>query len=133
MALQNDTRTDREGGMIRQFELLIGHPSAHRVEITLRGELDAHSVQQLDSALAGLIVESAVWVVVDLSEVGYVSSAGVMRLIAAMDDARKVGGDVALAGVQPQVQQVFELLGLKDILRFYPGVGEAWKSMVEAV
>ena len=119
--------------MIKQFELLVGHPSVDRVEITIRGDLDAHSVQRPDSALNEVIVDSAVWVVVDLSEVEYVSSAGVMRLIAAMDDARKVGGDVALAGLRPQVHQVFEILGLQDILRFSPGVGEAWKSMAKAV
>ena len=131
MALQSDTRTGRESGMKIQFELLIAHPSAEKVEITLRGDLDAHSVRNLDAALVDIIVDSKVWVVVDLSDVGYVSSAGVMRLLAAMEDARKVGGDVVLAGAQPQVRQVFHHLGLEDLLQFASGVPEAWKSMAK--
>ena len=115
--------------MKSQLEIVVEQPSAHRVQMTLRGELDAHSVRFLDAALNELIVDAPVWIVVDLSEVGYVSSSGVMRLIAARDEAQKVGGDVALAGAQPQV---FQLLGLEEMLRFASGVTEAWHAMAKA-
>lgn len=111
------------------IEILVEHPDESRAVIHVRGEIDAHSVQQLDAVFNDLLRDRPLMVVVDLAEVNYVSSSGVMRMITARDQARDLKGDVAVANAPPQVRQVFELLGLDSMLQFAATVQEAWAGM----
>jgi anti-sigma B factor antagonist len=66
--------------------------------------------------------------VLDLSGVDYVSSAGLRALLATMKDARQHGGDVRLAAVKPEVARVLDLSGFTTILKLFPDESAALSS-----
>jgi anti-sigma B factor antagonist len=99
--------------------------------ITLDGNLDAVTAPRLTECLSEQHAQGYKQLVVDFSGVGYISSAGLRAILAALKEARQSGGDVRLASVQPSVHKVFEMGGFTTILEFYADIGEAVKSFSE--
>ena len=86
--------------------------------VTVLGFLDAHTFERMDATLEGLFDEGCYRVIVDLGGVDYISSAGAGVFISGVDTAQENEGDLVLIRVTPDVQEVFELLGLTQILTF---------------
>ncbi|MEX0780017.1 MAG: STAS domain-containing protein [Balneolales bacterium] len=87
--------------------------------IELRGELDAHTAAQLETALQKLIALKNYKIIVNCHELEYISSAGLGVFMAYIEDVRSLGGDIKLSNMSPKVYNVFDLLGfptLYDIL-----------------
>ena len=80
--------------------------------LRLGGELDASSAPELDRRLRELTAEGHPRVLLDLSGLSFVDSAGVSVLIRAKHDAEERGYTLILPRPTPQVQGVFALLGL---------------------
>jgi anti-sigma B factor antagonist len=92
------------------------------------GALDARTVPDLQNRLNQLVAADAVKLVVDLSEVPYMASAGIRVLVTALQSARLNTGDLRLASVQPAVARMLELAGLLQLLTIYPDVAAAVAS-----
>jgi anti-sigma B factor antagonist len=92
------------------------------------GALDARTVPDLDQRLSQLIPNHTVRLVVDLSQVPYMASAGIRVLVAALQSARRQSGDLRLASVQPAVARMLELAGLQQLVNIYPDVAAAVES-----
>jgi len=69
--------------------------------------------------------------VADLSGVGFISSSGLRTLLAALKEAKKERGDLRLAGIQGQVQEVLDLTGLSTIFKIYTSAEDAARSFSE--
>jgi anti-anti-sigma factor len=91
----------------------------------LEGQLDSKTIQELESAIKREQADkgAGAWVM-DLSKLTYVSSAGVAIFIGLGYEAAGKGG-LCFYGASPKVFSVFELLGLTDVFRFFPGSDEA--------
>ncbi|HHW42933.1 MAG TPA: anti-sigma F factor antagonist [Desulfotomaculum sp.] len=90
------------------------------------GELDLgaadslrHSVEQ---ALNGNPVRH---LVLNLSRVSYIDSAGLGVILGRYKRLAREGGRVSLVGLQPQVRRVMDLSGLLRIMGEYPSEEEA--------
>ena len=81
----------------------------------LHGNLDAHSYTEFESALGGLYQKGSYAIVVDMSDLNYMASAGVGVLIGALSRTREHRGDILLMSPKPSVEGVLELLGLRDL------------------
>jgi anti-anti-sigma factor len=75
--------------------------------IKLAGEIDLHTRHRLLDAIAGLKDQSAL--VIDMSDVGFMDSAGLHVLI---DARRRV--EVTVRDAKPFVHRLFEISGLLD-------------------
>ena len=102
------------------------HDRAAVAEIV--GNVDTVTADDLLTALQGAIAEGHVQLVGDMSGVGYTSSAGLRALLGAMKDARRAGGDLRLAAVQPKVMKVLRMSGFTSILKHYPDTEAALAS-----
>ncbi len=103
----------------------IGPPEGKLCVIEVRGVLDAESADDLEKALT-TIVEKGLWrVIVDLSGVNYISSAGWGIFTGQIKEVRGRGGDIKLAAMQPGVREVFELLELDYFIQSFDTVDEA--------
>jgi anti-sigma B factor antagonist len=83
------------------------------------GELDAHTASRLEDALKVCIAEGRHNIIVNCSELDYISSAGLGVFMAYIEDVRSLGGDIKLSSMSAKVYNVFDLLGfptLYDIL-----------------
>jgi anti-sigma B factor antagonist len=88
------------------------------VVLALSGELDVVSAPELALCLNELLAESHERVVLDLSELAFVDSAGISVLIKARQDAESNGPTLVLARPTEQVHRVFALVGLAGWLTF---------------
>ena len=72
-------------------------------------------------------------VVLDMQRVDYVSSAGLRVLLKAAKIARQEGHRLALAGLTPQVQEVFDISGFTAIFTIYESRQRAIESLRRAL
>jgi anti-sigma B factor antagonist len=93
--------------------------------LKVSGYLDTTTASELESALYGLLGKSGFKIVVDLSGVTYISSAGWGIFIGEIKKIRNNGGDLKLAGMVGDVFEVFQLLEFQSILEAYPSIDEA--------
>lgn len=83
--------------------------------LSLAGRLDTATAPELDAAIAEN-ASGASHLRLDMTEVEYVSSAGLRVLLAAQKRMAKTGGTLTLCGVGEVVMEVFEITGFADIL-----------------
>jgi anti-sigma B factor antagonist len=88
------------------------------VVLALSGELDVVSAPELELCLNEVMADPHARVVLDLSDLTFVDSAGVSVLIKARQDAELNGRTLVLARPTEQAHRVFALVGLADWLTF---------------
>ena len=91
------------------------------------GELDAYTVTDFRQSLGELAARPAV--VIDLSEVPFMDSAGLGALIGGIRRARENGGEVAVACSRPTLTRLLHTTGFDRIVP----VTETLEAAVEAV
>jgi anti-anti-sigma factor len=93
--------------------------------VTVSGRVDSSNAPILDQALKDLTNDGRCNLVLDLSEVDYMSSAGLRSLVSALRDCKKQGGDVRLATPSARVSDVLSLAGLDAIFQVFDTTTEA--------
>ena len=79
------------------------------------GRIDTMAADELDQTLLSAVVGGSHNIVVDMSKVEYISSAGLRSLAAVLVRCRDEGGDMKLAGLNERVTRVFNIIGF-DLL-----------------
>jgi len=87
------------------------------VVVNLKGSVETTNASTLEEAIERIINDKCYHIVVDLSGVNYISSAGWGIFISEIKRIRQNGGDIKLAGMAPGVREVFELLEFHNILK----------------
>lgn len=80
------------------------------------GEVDMATAPRLRQELVAAVGSHGPFVVVDLSRVAFVDSTGLGVLIGGLVRARRAGGDMLVTGLGPRLEELFELIGLGDVL-----------------
>lgn len=93
-----------------------------------QGDLDMGTADQVKRTLTGLIEKGQSKLVMDLARVGYVDSSGLGALVAAMKQARAVGGNLKLCGLQEDVRSIFEMTRLIKVMAVHSDRQEAVSS-----
>lgn len=93
--------------------------------LKVSGYLDTTTATELENALEGLLKNHQFKVIVDLSGITYISSAGWGIFIGEIKRIRSQGGDLKLAGMIPDVHEVFLLLEFQTILDAFPTTDDA--------
>ena len=93
--------------------------------VHLNGTLGMAEVATLDAQLARVADEKPPFVVVDLSGVEMIASAGMGSLIAFRREVAKAGGAVVLAGATPQVGESLRRAFLNKLFKMCATVPEA--------
>ena len=88
--------------------------------LTLTGEVDLHISPSVTASLNEMIDKKPERLVVDLSDVSYIDSAGLAALIEAMQKVEGYGGKFALAGLQETVRSIFEISRLDQVFQIFP-------------
>jgi len=93
--------------------------------IKVGGYIDTTTSSELESSLKNLIASGSYNIIIDLSDVDYISSAGWGIFIGEIKNLRERGGDLKLVGMIPDVYEVFELLEFHYILKAFDTIEEA--------
>jgi len=94
------------------------------------GELDAFTVSQFRQALADLVSKKRL--VIDISSVPFVDSAGLGALIGGIRRARELGGDVAVCCNRPTLTRLLRTTGFDRIVTVTETVEEAAAALEAA-
>lgn len=93
--------------------------------LPLKGEIDLHVSPVVTASLAAMIEKQPERMVVDLSKVTYIDSAGLAALIQAMQKVEGYGGKFCLAGLQETVRSIFEISRLDQVFQIFPDTDTA--------
>lgn len=99
--------------------------------VELSGEVDLHHAPELRSVLGAHAEAKRPALVVDVSAVEYMDSAGIATLIEYVQRSMSFGGRFALAGAQQRLRAIFDLVRLGEIFPIRATVAEA-KSALNA-
>jgi anti-sigma B factor antagonist len=97
------------------------HPNV----LPLEGEIDLHVSPAVTGAINTMIEKKPKQLVIDLSRVTYIDSAGLATFIEGMQKVEAYGGKFALAGLQETVRSIFEISRLDQVFQIFPDVDTA--------
>lgn len=89
------------------------------------GRVDSTNATELGDALDRSVDAGNSNLVLDLSGVEYMSSAGLREMVRVLKRVKRGGGDLRIASPSERVQEVLELAGLDTIFEVYPTQVEA--------
>ncbi|MCW0411479.1 STAS domain-containing protein [Xanthomonas sacchari] len=95
-----------------------------RQRLTLSGRLDTHTYQALDEALAPLLATPITTLVLDLSHLDYISSAGIRSIFKARKVLAARDGRVLVVNPQPQIRKVFDVVKAVPLNEIFTSVQE---------
>lgn len=93
--------------------------------LPLEGEIDLHVSPAVTAALNAMIEKKPKQLIIDLTKVSYIDSAGLATFIEAMQKIEAYGGKFALAGLQETVRSIFEISRLDQVFQIFPDVDTA--------
>jgi anti-anti-sigma factor len=100
-------------------------PAGDIAVLSLGGIIDTVSAESLRKALAKVIAGGRFKIVVDMSQVEYVSSGGWGTFTERLREVRRNDGDIKLFGMDPDVYYVFTMLGFNIVLSSFDILTEA--------
>jgi anti-anti-sigma factor len=95
------------------------------VVVSLHGCAGMEGAEDVRAALDSLAGDRATPIVLDLSDMDFICSAGLGAIIAARAKSRTYEGRVALVNPKPEIRQVLETMRLTQLFPVFATVGEA--------
>lgn len=91
--------------------------------IAVKGRVDSSTASQLAQALDAANENSKYKLVIDMSELEYMSSAGFRSLLAAQRNCKRYNrGEVVLALVPDRIREALELAGFTELFKSFDDV-----------
>jgi anti-anti-sigma factor len=100
------------------MEATIEHVSNSLV-IVLSGRLDTATAPAFDAQLAPLLAQPRPHILLDLSAVTYISSAGLRSILQLVKHTAAHGGRLGLFAAPPNIMEVIEISGFPALLDVY--------------
>jgi len=102
------------------------------ITLTIDGELDASSCIVLDESIQQVVSDNEKRILVDCKQLSYISSAGLGVFMSYLQDFAANDIRMVLFNLNPQVKEVFRILGLDNLLKIVSNKDEA-KVVANAV
>jgi anti-sigma B factor antagonist len=93
--------------------------------IAPKGFINAHTARVFESELRRAVDSGRLQIVIACGDLVYIASAGLGAIMGTIEEIRRGGGDLRLAGLSPAVQNVFEILGFTYLYRIFGSEQEA--------
>lgn len=115
---------------MKNYDLLIQPAEADSANrrVAVVGCLDSHTVVGFEKTLHALLDEGCSRVVINLSELTYISSAGISALMGLTHRLRKSEGELVLLKPTEKVFRVFRTLGFTNIFKIVDAEEDLQKS-----
>jgi len=93
--------------------------------ILLKGRLDAVTAPDFDKRIEGLLSEGEKEMIINFTELEYISSAGLRSILATAKHLKAKGGRILLAELRGAVKEVFEISGFYSIFQIFGSEADA--------
>jgi stage II sporulation protein AA (anti-sigma F factor antagonist) len=97
--------------------------------VHVNGRMDAITSGALETKVAGLLDGGSKAIALDLSQLGYISSAGLRVLLTVAKKMKASTAKLALFGLTAEVKQVFDISGFTAILPIFTTQEDAAKAV----
>jgi anti-sigma B factor antagonist len=87
--------------------------------LTVAGRIDSSNASELEDAFSALTGDGRYELVVDLSGVEYMSSAGLRALVGTLRECKNNKGNLVIAHPSERMQEVLNLAGLDAVFTLY--------------
>lgn len=118
----------------RKFDIEVEPRQEHGLTIQLvrlSGSLDSSTFPWLQEAINKMIAEENYFFLFDLTNLKYISSAGLGVLKGISREAKEKRGDLRIANMAEQIERIFNLLGLSRKISIYDTVDECLASFAD--
>ena len=88
------------------------------------GRINSDTTVNLEQAIAEALADPVKTLVLDLTGVEFISSAGIGAIAKARAGFKKSGGDLAIVNPQPQIRKAFEIMTLLPSLNVFANTEE---------
>lgn len=95
------------------------------VIFSLRGRIDSDGASVMDQMLQKAAANKQHKMVLDMSQVTYINSAGLRTLADILTRNRAQSGDLRLVALHPKVERVFKIIGFDKFFNTYSSVEAA--------
>jgi anti-sigma B factor antagonist len=95
------------------------------VIIGIKGRLDTINYNILEKRLTELLDQNVSKILVNCSQMDYVSSSGLRILLMALKRITMVKGKFVLCSLQENIREIFEISGFTTIFEIYPSEEDA--------
>lgn len=95
------------------------------VIVKLSGRLDSSTASPTEESFTRLLASGSLHLAVDLSNLEYISSAGLRVLLVVARKLQQAKGKVVLFGLVPNVREVFQISGFDRIFAIEPDMAAA--------
>jgi anti-sigma B factor antagonist len=96
--------------------------------VELQGELDSDSIALFQNTITGIIATHKTGIVLDMSDVGFIDSAGLEQLLSVRDYCNENDCQLRLAGLDETLMKILEVTRLENEFECYAELAEAVKS-----
>ncbi len=96
--------------------------------VAVRESIDALTAPELTRVLSEQIKDGHCKLVVDLTGVEFMSSAGLRTLLGGVKETRMNGGDLRIASTNPGIDKVLKMSGFNNVAKVFASSGEALAS-----
>ena len=93
--------------------------------VKLSGRLDSSSAQSAEERFTQVLAGGAVHLAIDMSQLDYISSAGLRVLLVVAKKVQRAKGKVVLFGLARNVREVFSISGFDRIFTIEPNMAAA--------
>lgn len=98
--------------------------------VSIAGYLDAGTYDLLENRLEKALDAGQSRIVVNMTKLTYISSAGVGVLLAGVSRAKELGGDFVFLNPTPSVRDVFDLIGMSKFCKFAASMEKAEEMLL---
>ncbi|GAB4482945.1 MAG: hypothetical protein Kow00124_32110 [Anaerolineae bacterium] len=109
--------------------LLVEKRPSGLLVIRVSGDLDSLGTHMVEEDFNRAVAGQSARVLVDLSGVRFISSAGMAMLLVSGKTLRQNGGSLLLTGANARVMEVLAMTGINQMFDFYPTLAEALDAL----
>jgi anti-sigma B factor antagonist len=96
--------------------------------VSVKGSVDALTAAKLTETINKQIAEGQANLVIDLSGLAFMSSAGLRSLLGAVKETRSHGGDLRIVSTNPGIDKVLKMSGFHNIAKVFTSQPDAIAS-----
>ena len=97
--------------------------------VSVSGRIDSATAPEFDNALKGLLERGRKKIVLDLTALDYMSSAGLRAMLSALKAAKNGGGSLVLVNVNERVRDTLTLVGFQSLFLQFNDIVDAVDSL----
>ncbi len=95
------------------------------VVIHVKGRMDAVTAPEFEKECSPHVESDVARLVIDLSELAYISSAGLRSILSTAKKMKTSGGEIRFCGLSGMVQEVFSISGFSSMFTICETLNEA--------